>query len=525
MPEPDDFGLTGVQTLAHVGDSSRSVRHASFWKTWMGAVLSEQPRLAPRATRDSDPSDPSATHEFASARHVRIGCSLVLPKGRPRAGLVALHGYENVPTLGQSASDFTPLAERGVAVLALRVRGYPGSRVDARQLVEHAAAGEGGGGNWITHGLECPTSDAGFGCEWVASYAVADVVNGYRALRAFLQSSAAPVFLHGESLGAAFAVLAASQLSDLDGAAGVVIGLPSLGDWPWRLGRRSCGLGAGGRIHRFMQDYPALEADISTTLRIFDTVIHARRVRCPALCKLALRDEVVPAPTAAAVFNALGSDPGLKWRFTVRYGHHDGGVADMRRHAMFDRLALGFLDPAIDPCGRDWESSALRPGAGLELTREKALAGTGTADEPTLFGAGPLPARESSEQDLITAYVSTGRTLDDLPYTPEFERLYRAVGAASPARAEREVFHLLHNLRKAGKLPRLGKPAGSPPRIDEREEAALGELVVAAVGSLGQRDQLPYSEHFEPLVAAFNQRTGRSLSPHDVWRLVAKLAK
>jgi len=43
---------------------------------------------------------------------------------------------------------------------------------------------------------------------------------------------------------------------------------------------------------------------------------------------------VVPAPTAAAVFNALAGDPGRKWRFTVRYGHHDGGVADMRRHAL-----------------------------------------------------------------------------------------------------------------------------------------------------------------------------------------------
>jgi len=45
------------------------------------------------------------------------------------------------------------------------------------------------------------------------------------------------------------------------------------------------------------------------------------------------------------------------------------------------------------------------------------------------------------------------------------------------------------------------------------------------VGSLGQRDQLPYSEQSGPLVAAFNQQTGRDLTPHDVWRLVAKLAK
>ncbi len=527
MPVPDDFGLSAVQTLAHVGDPSRSVKHASFWKTWLGAVLAEQPRLSERATRDTDPSDASATHEYMSARHVRIGCSLILPKGRPRAGLVALHGYENVPTLGQTASDFAPLAERGVAVLAVRLRGYPGSRADTARLVEHAAAPEGGGGMWITHGLESPVSDRGFGSEWVVSYAVADVVNACRALRAVLGSrrEVAPIFLHGESMGAAVGLLAASQLADLDEVSRIAIGLPSLGDWPWRLAHHAFGGSAGGRIRRFITDYAALEQDITTTLRVFDSVIHARRVRCPVLCKLALRDEVVPAPTAAAVFNALGADPGRKWRFTVRYGHHDGGIADMRRHALFDRLALEFLDPAIDPCARDWESSVLHPGMGAEVKPSPRTVPLAGDDEPTLFGAGPLPARESGEQDLIAAYVSTGRTLDDLPYTPEFERLYRAAGASLPGRPEREVLHKLHNLRKAGKLPRLGKPAGSPPRIDEREEAALADLVVAAVGSLGQRDQLPYSEQFAPLVAAFNERTGRSLSPHDVWRLVAKLAK
>jgi cephalosporin-C deacetylase-like acetyl esterase len=518
MPEPDDFGLSAVQTLAHVGDLSRSVRHASFWKVWIAAVLTEHPRLITRAKRDTDHSDPSATHEFVSARHVRIGCTLLQPSGRPLAGLIALHGYANVPTLAQTAADFRPLLERGVAVLALRLRGYPGSRADVPRLVEHAAAPDGGGGLWITHGLESPATDAGFGSEWVVSYAVADVVNASRALRALLgPRSAAPIFLHGESMGAALALLAASQLADFDEPARLAIGLPSLGDWPWRLMHHARGAeGAGALIRRFIVDHSALESEITTTLRIFDTVVHARRIRCPVLCKLALRDDVVPAPTAAAVFNALGSDPGRKWRFTVAYGHHDGGVADVRRHALFDRLVPEFLDPAIDPCVREWESSPARSDARL---RPAPL----TDGEPSLFGAGPLPSRDSADQDLIAAYVSAGRTLDDLPYTEEFNRVYRAAGV--PGKAEREVFHRLQNLRKAGKLPKLGRPVSSPPRIDEREETSLAQLVVAGVGSLGQRDQLPYSDQFEPLVAAFNQRTGRNLSPHDVWRLIAKLAK
>jgi len=86
-----------------------------------------------------------------------------------------------------------------------------------------------------------------------------------------------------------------------------------------------------------------------------------------------------------------------------------------------------------------------------------------------------------------------------------------AAGAGCCREARARSVPQLHNLRKAGKLPRLGKPAGSPPRIDEREEGALVELVVAAVGSLGQRDQLPYAEQFAPLVAAFNPADGAGI--------------
>ena len=49
------------------------------------------------------------------------------------------------------------------------------------------------------------------------------------------------------------------------------------------------------------------------------------------------------------MFNALGSSPGAKWRYVTRFGHFDGGLGDLRRHAAFDRLAAEFLDPAVDP--------------------------------------------------------------------------------------------------------------------------------------------------------------------------------
>lgn len=522
MTEPDDFGLSAVETLARVGDPARSPRHVAFWKAWTAAVMAERPRLSLRGMASEDPSDLSATHEFLSCRHVRIGCTLVEPaKGKAAAGLVVLHGYEDVPHLAEEAQAWKETADRGLAVLIVRVRGYPGSQADVPRLVEHAAAPEGGGGLWITHGLEVPLSESGFGADWSFSFAAADVVNACRALRAHVGG---PVFLHGESMGAALAVVAASALSDRDEVARMTLGLPSMGDWPWRLSLpedrfRGCAGGAGGIIRRLVADHPALAPEIGATLRVMDTVVHARRVACPVMCKLALRDDVVPAPAAAAVFNALGTPPGLKWRYVTRYGHFDGGIADARRHAAFERMAPEFLDPSVDPLSRDWEGAM---GTGPKRAADPMAAAEIDAKpgEPTLFGEMPLG---DMDELLIAAYFSTGRTLDDLPYTEEFERLYRSVSASG--QSERAVFHRLHNLRKAGKLPRLGKPTTRPPKIDPADEEALSRLIVSAVGSLGQRDQLPYSAEFDRLVERFNQETGRSLAPHDLWRLIAKIAK
>ena len=129
---------------------------------------------------------------------------------------------------------------------------------------------------------------------------------------------------------------------------------------------------------------------------------------------------------------------------------------------------------------------------------------------------------------LIAAYKQCARTLDDLPYTNEFESLFTTSQRTHPEMDKYHLFRRLHNLRKAGKLPKIGKsgkPATLPVKLQLKEETWLRDQVVRTVGSLGQRDQLPYGGTFDALVEQFNAHTGRTLSPHDVWRLVAKLAK
>jgi argininosuccinate lyase len=145
------------------------------------------------------------------------------------------------------------------------------------------------------------------------------------------------------------------------------------------------------------------------------------------------------------------------------------------------------------------------------------------APDVGLFGA-KLPGA-AADQKLVEVYEQVGRTLDDLPYTAEFDRIYRALDAEGMGLSRHDVLHRLHNLRKAGRLPKAGKGSTVPPRIEPKEEEALRALVTNAVGSLGQRDQLPYTDKFDDLAQRFNAGTGRSLDPHDIWRLVAKLAK
>ena len=135
---------------------------------------------------------------------------------------------------------------------------------------------------------------------------------------------------------------------------------------------------------------------------------------------------------------------------------------------------------------------------------------------------------QTSDDDLLIAvYARQGRTLDDLPYTSEFEAIYEAYtgGDEAAAGSRAGLFHRLHNLRKAGRLPRMGRAASKPPRVEPESEALLVRLVEAEVGQLSRRDQLLYTPAFDDIVNVFNARTGLHLSPHAVWRIVAKLAK
>lgn len=545
MIEPDDFGCSSVRTFAHVGDPTPSPDHSVFWNHWYKAVTEERPFIRRRTTED--PSDPTATHEFDSAGGVRIGGTVVAPpEDVPATGaLVVVHGTSPKQCAVEHAR-WNRLAKRGVAVLAIRLRGFPGSQRETGDLRKPDQLGAG----WLARGLTADDHS-----EWVLPHAVADVFNACRVMRNWMlgrrggddhpiecepePSDHPAIMLFGESLGGGIAVMAAGQLAGrlprdhfIDRMA---LGLPSLGDWPWRFAHRPCG--AAVDLDKVLRQHPDRRVDLVERIRLCDAVVHATKVRRPTLGKLAHRDDIVPAPTAAAVFNAVDADPARKWRFLVPYGHIDGGISNARRHALFERCMADYFDPAVRPIDamRPWEAvlhsgdkapdgwtpSLKQDEPELDTPKPRARSGSKTAaDTPKSLFAGDVSLDER-EARLIEAYRLVGRTLDALPYTDDFDRLLAAAEYENP----RDALHTLQRLRKSGRLPRLGRASESPPKIDPENEALIESLVIEHAGSLGQRDRLPYSDAFDRVLEAFNARAGASLSAHDLWRLIARLAK
>lgn len=181
------------------------------------------------------------------------------------------------------------------------------------------------------------------------------------------------------------------------------------------------------------------------------------------------------------------------------------------------QVSKGFRATAKDPFGnvlllldRSTESSSAKH----DIEDAKA---------PGALFAGIEQKVTSKPEELAAIYQSIGRTADDLPYTPQFETLYSTYVATLGAKpARQEVWRHLLNMRKAGKLPKLGEARSRPPKVDPEHAELLRELLGP---DIGKRDRLPYTERFDQVVNDFNKSQQRRLSPHLVWRIVARLAK
>jgi catechol 2,3-dioxygenase-like lactoylglutathione lyase family enzyme len=197
---------------------------------------------------------------------------------------------------------------------------------------------------------------------------------------------------------------------------------------------------------------------------------------------------------------------------------------------LFERraeLKLHFTQPP-QQAGRGYRAMIRDPfGNAMIIIDRTSAAGESAVEDgkaPGALFAGVAEKVEVKRDVLVRIYEEIGRTADDLPYTPEFVKLHTAYAAKFHENkpTQQETWRQLLNLRKAGKLPKLGEARSKAPEIEEEERQKLRDLLG---DDIGKRDRLPYTDKFDKLVDQFNKGRPRNLSPHLVWRLVATLAK
>lgn len=114
---------------------------------------------------------------------------------------------------------------------------------------------------------------------------------------------------------------------------------------------------------------------------------------------------------------------------------------------------------------------------------------------------------------------------DQLPYTPEFERLKKKFTKLSRRSVEdSEFWQILTRAGKRGGLARekRKKKRVPSPRLTTGQQLELMRLLPDGIGS---RDQLPYTQLFDDLHCQFCKLTRTRLDGREFWRVLSRVAK
>jgi hypothetical protein len=109
-----------------------------------------------------------------------------------------------------------------------------------------------------------------------------------------------------------------------------------------------------------------------------------------------------------------------------------------------------------------------------------------------------------------------------LPYSPDFDRLWRSFKSEAGRRVSKhEFWRLLDTTTKQGGF-KTGRRSPSAPQLTNEQEL---ELMRLCPDGLGSRDDWPYTERFEDLYARFTDLTGVRLNKWEFWLVVSNMAK
>lgn len=136
------------------------------------------------------------------------------------------------------------------------------------------------------------------------------------------------------------------------------------------------------------------------------------------------------------------------------------------------------------------------------------------------------PLKLNDEDSYLQALYAEMRVPSDaLPYTAEFEEMFRRFSEKFPESDRGTVLRRIFALRKAGLLARTGRLEGPPVRASSAEIDRLRKLIREQLGTLGARDGLPYSPEFDSLLQKFNEFRATPVHAAEFWRLIARATK
>jgi cephalosporin-C deacetylase len=296
-------------------------RPADFDQFWQ-AVTDEVAAL-PRDLR-LEPVDYPARHAQVFRATFRgvgdapiVGWYLRPPGDGPFPAIAGYHGYSG--NRGEPWNYLHWVAE-GYAVLTVDVRGQGGESEDNQTYRPGAVGG------WMTRGIDDPQT-------YFYRDVYGDVVQTVEVLAAQPEVDATRIGTMGGSQGGGLS-LAAAALNQR-----VVATVP---DVPFLCHFRRAHEVSDTAPYREFDDYllrhPHREEQMWRTLRYFDILNFAERVRCPALVSVGLKDLVCPPSTIYAVYNHLGGTKELA--VYPAHGHAVPEVHGTQRMAWFKRYLL-----------------------------------------------------------------------------------------------------------------------------------------------------------------------------------------
>ncbi len=260
-----------------------------FWSGILGHLAKEP--LEPSVTHDLMRSNDEvkvyqATYRSLDGLEIFGWYSVPAAGDGPFPAILVLPGYKSEPALRRD------WGRKGVAVLSVAVRG---------KLPSSAEFNPGYPG-LLTHGIESRETYSYRGV-------ISDCSRGVDFLLSRPEIDSDRIFCSGSSQGGGLTLATAGIRAEIRGG---VSGYPFLCCYPESM--KMLRSYPYDELSCYLRANPEREAQMLETLRYFDGVNFATRIKCPMVVGVALEDEVCPPETSYAAYDRLAGEREL-WLF------------------------------------------------------------------------------------------------------------------------------------------------------------------------------------------------------------------